>query len=611
MTSIDRRLAGLILALALVSSPLEAAKRDGIADEIRHQFAEFSRQHPALTPPLESDEFRHPAEVELIDTLMTRNPGIQDLVAETRQAQDEFVRERDRLYSLAAVQVGPTQYPEVHQIAVDTARSLGLSSNHKVFIVNDAETWGNVFGVPTHGHYGNSFGPFSLVLNAGLIKAMDPEELRFVIAREMGHVKANHRFYTAIAFRYQAKSKRMPRLNPDEQATDAPGLGGALLLFFGRGPQARRLSEYSADRAGIAATRDPEAAFRALAKLAAGDLQGVPGFDLEAFKQQVEQARRDLTSKDIASLVQSEGYVPYILSRVGELQRFAESQDFQRLVDRASVNPFLLEVETLQRIGTTLRRYTRQLERFRTSPRTERLDPLERDRIHHALVEAIDSRQAALTDLQELVAAQLKKVGLELENPYFDDMISSIERRKDAGPFTTVLANVNERIQFLLQRPDLPADHRERLEHRRGKIEAVRTLAPAVPADEEETDVWVETNDLSTMVNQVVAELSAAGQGDKAAFLASLESMKPRIRAASIDLVSRLTVDEKKSLADLVSRYGGKFSSLVTDILSAGNEPERLGSVFDTYFEEARRWARTIPMTVIRFGLEHLNRNEF
>lgn len=611
MKSIDRRLAGMILALALVSSPLEAASRDANADEIRHQFAEFSRQHPALTPPLESDEFRHPAEVELIDTLMTQNPGIQDLVAETRQAQEEFVRERDRLYSLAAVQVGPMQYPEVHQIAVDTARSLGLTSSFRVFIVNDAETWGNVFGVPTHGHYGNSFGSFSLVLNAGLIKAMTPAELRFVIAREMGHVKANHRFYTAIAFRYQAKLKKMPRLNPDEKATDAPGLGGALLLFFGRGPQARRLSEYSADRAGIAATRDPEAAFGALAKLASGDLMGMPGFDLEAFKQQVEEARKDLTSQDIASLVQSEGYVPYILSRVGELQRFAESQDYQRLVDRASVNPFLLEIETLHRIGTSLRRYTRQLEKFRTSPKTERLDPLERDRIHHALVAAIDGRQTAMSDLQELVSAQLKKVGLEADNAYFDDLVGSIERRKDAGPFTTVLAQLTERIQFLLQRPDLPADQRERLESRRAKIDAVKGLAPPVPVEEEEKDLWMEGTDLPTMVNQVVSELASAGQGDKAAFLASLESLRPRIRTASIELVTHLTIDERKSLSDVVSGYGGKLSNLVTDVLAAGNEPGKLGAVFDTYFDEARHWARTIPMTVIRFGLEHLNRNEF
>jgi Zn-dependent protease with chaperone function len=100
-----------------------------------------------------------------------------------------------------------------------------------------------------------------IVINAGAIDQLSDDELRFVLAHELGHVKSGHVLYYQIA-------EFLPMIS--EAIGDATFGVGALL---GVGLQAallnwRRKSEHTADRAGLLAVQDLQVALSTLMKLA-------------------------------------------------------------------------------------------------------------------------------------------------------------------------------------------------------------------------------------------------------------------------------------------------------------------------------------------------------
>ena len=94
-----------------------------------------------------------------------------------------------------------------------------------------------------------------ILLYSGAIDCLTPEELLFVIAHEVGHIKSGHVLYYQIA-------EFIPIIGEIVGAATF-GLGE----IFGAGLQLallrwKRMSEYTADRAGLLACKDAEVALR-------------------------------------------------------------------------------------------------------------------------------------------------------------------------------------------------------------------------------------------------------------------------------------------------------------------------------------------------------------
>jgi hypothetical protein len=609
-SSLSPALALAALALALAPASVRAAdppaggSSGDLAAQAAAEYAAFANRYPGLATRLDSADFRHPAEVDLVDTLMTGNPGIRDLIEEVKKEQAKQVDEKDRLHRLHAVEVGAAQWPAIHAAAIEAAQALGLHRQFKVFVKNHAEMEDDILGIPRHGHYGNGFGAYSILLTSGMVKALAPEELKFVIAREMGHVKANHRFYTALAFKYQEKTGLLPRVYPEDKTTRKPGLGGALTFFFQSAPAPSRISEYSADRAGLIAVRKPEVAISALARLARGDLEDAPGFDLATFLKQAGEATRDLAVRDVPELVSQQGYQPFVVSRVGELNRFALSEQFKLLVDRAMVNPFLHTVEMLFSIGSSLAHYRRRLEDFQKDAATARLEPVARDTTASDLSSKVDVRQRAAAELDTLVASHVTRVGLAAENSAFADLISAARRHGDARPFLGALAKLTEQVQFALAQPGLGEPERLALEAKKKAIEDVRVLAPRERRPRARVTPWVEAADLPALLDGGVAALRAAAEsGGREAFFARLDALRPELKDAAVRLVTSLSADRRRELAEMVAARGGPLAQVVAEVQAAGTDPRSLSSVFDRHFERARDLLKTVPLFMIRRGL--------
>jgi Zn-dependent protease with chaperone function len=100
-----------------------------------------------------------------------------------------------------------------------------------------------------------------IVLNSGIIDAMSDEELLFVIAHELGHIKSAHVLYYQLAKFVPVIAEYAAHLTLGISDLFGTGLEMALLHW-------QRMAEFTADRAGLLGCQDADVALRALMKLA-------------------------------------------------------------------------------------------------------------------------------------------------------------------------------------------------------------------------------------------------------------------------------------------------------------------------------------------------------
>lgn len=167
-----------------------------------------------------------------------------------------------------------------------------------------------------------------VVFNAGLIDSMTEDELRFVVGHELGHIKSGHVLYYQVAM-------LLPVIG---EMVGAATFGiGALLSFPLEVALIRwqRMSELTADRAGLLACQDINAATTAMIKLAGLPLKFFDKVNTEDFLAQAREFesfdsdRLDWVAKILSGLGQSH---PWTVMRASELLRWVDSAAFDKLL---------------------------------------------------------------------------------------------------------------------------------------------------------------------------------------------------------------------------------------------------------------------------------------
>ena len=167
-----------------------------------------------------------------------------------------------------------------------------------------------------------------LVFNAGLIDSMTEEELRFVVGHELGHIKSGHVLYYQIAM-------LLPVL---AEVVGAATFGiGSLLSFPLEVALVRwqRMSELTADRAGLLACQDINAATTAMIKLAGLPLKFFDKVNTEDFLAQAREFeafdsdKLDWVAKILSGMGQSH---PWTVMRASELLRWVDSTSYEKLL---------------------------------------------------------------------------------------------------------------------------------------------------------------------------------------------------------------------------------------------------------------------------------------
>lgn len=152
--------------------------------------------------------------------------------------------------------------------------------------------------------------PKVVVLYSSLLQMMDADELRFIIGHEMGHVCLGHTWLNSLV-------------------GGLAGIPSPMLAFVVLSLAFRwwnRACEYSADRAGLLACRDPQKAISALVRLTTRTAARSSG-DLQQALQRVEAEDDDLGRNVTEALATH----PMTIRRIEELRRYAASAEYRRL----------------------------------------------------------------------------------------------------------------------------------------------------------------------------------------------------------------------------------------------------------------------------------------
>jgi Zn-dependent protease with chaperone function len=219
-----------------------------------------------------------------------------------------FNERRYRLIFLAsAVRVDERQLPRVHRLLTEAGQVLDVAELPELFVGNSPFANAMTLGMDK---------PF-IVLNSRLLSLLDDDELRFVIAHELGHAVSGHAVYQTLLVRI---------LNATGIFSSLPPWGLTLRVLQAALHEWSRKAELSADRAGLLATQDTAAAFRVHMKLASGskDLEELDQTSFFAQGQEYLDAGdvRDLILK--IQLVEGQSH-PYAVVRAIELRNWVES----------------------------------------------------------------------------------------------------------------------------------------------------------------------------------------------------------------------------------------------------------------------------------------------
>ncbi|WP_018570794.1 M48 family metallopeptidase [Streptomyces sp. PsTaAH-124] len=265
----------------------------------------------ARFPGISSRAYEHPADRSALVAL--RKLSGFDTVF---KALSGLLPERSlRLLFLSdSVRVSDEQFAHLHDMLRDACYILDLDKVPPMYVNQDPQPNAMCIGLDE---------PI-IVVTTGLVELLDEEEMRAVVGHEVGHALSGHAVYRTILLFLTSLAVRVAWIPLGNIAIMA--IVTALREWF-------RKSELSADRAGLLVGQDLRASMRGLMKIAGGN--HLHEMNVDAFLRQAEEYEsagdlRDSVLKILNVLPRTH---PFTTVRAAELKTWAESRDYQRIVD--------------------------------------------------------------------------------------------------------------------------------------------------------------------------------------------------------------------------------------------------------------------------------------
>lgn len=151
--------------------------------------------------------------------------------------------------------------------------------------------------------------PKVLVIYSPMLQVMHPDELKFIIGHEMGHVALGHTWLNTIL----------------GGMAGIPAPFGAAVLLYAAFRWWNRMCEYSSDRAGLLACGNLNSAISAMVKLVAPKVRSQVEFDKALA---MIDAQDDSMSNRLAEVFQTH---PMLIRRINKLRDYSRTQEYQYL----------------------------------------------------------------------------------------------------------------------------------------------------------------------------------------------------------------------------------------------------------------------------------------
>ena len=265
-------------------------------------------------PEIAAVSWEHPADRAALQS-MRAVPGFDEVV---RKVIGILGGERGirLLFQGNAVRTSPRQFPRAHNLLIEVTSTFDWPKAPEMYVSQTPVFNAGAYGVDD---------PF-IVLHSAALELLDEEELRVLIAHELGHVMSGHALYhTIAAILFMVSLSALPFL-----------AGIALLPIKLAVLEWSRKSELSADRAGLLGSQNPMAAQQLYMKMA-GAYRGALEAGEMNLNEFVTQANEYATSHEgfdiIYKILNTLGLThPMHTVRAAELQTWMASGAYDRIL---------------------------------------------------------------------------------------------------------------------------------------------------------------------------------------------------------------------------------------------------------------------------------------
>lgn len=215
----------------------------------------------------------------------------------------------------SAFHVTERSCPELYKMVSDVARTLEIVHMPEIYT-----EWTYGINAYTTGHKDNTI----LVLFTGAVDLMPEEELKYIIGHEMGHIKSGHVLYKVMA-------------QCIGQIIEHAGILGnfASPIQYAMGYW-NRMSEFTADRAGLLACQDLDASLSAIMKMAGLPKKYFNTADPHIFAEQAQEflvRYGDTANTIIRNISIMDDSHPWTVLRASELIKWVESGEYDKIVN--------------------------------------------------------------------------------------------------------------------------------------------------------------------------------------------------------------------------------------------------------------------------------------
>ncbi|MGF1457900.1 MAG: M48 family metallopeptidase [Leptolyngbyaceae cyanobacterium] len=271
-------------------------------------------------PGISRDAFRHPLDAQA-EAALRAFPGF-DLVA---RKFVEFMYERPQFVSLMGnnVQVGPQQYSTLYHMFRECVQALDVQPEPTLFVAQNPQV--NAYAIGEDHP--------CIVVHTGLLDLLSEEEIRTVIAHELGHVKCGHTTLTQMAIWAMNTATVIGELTFGIGNMISTGL---IYAFY----EWRRMAELSCDRAALLASDDWRLVGSTMMRVAGGSGRFAHELSFEAFEQQAE-AYKNLDEDGLSQVYKfllyngtGQGPMlshPFPVDRLSYLKQWAYSNEYARI----------------------------------------------------------------------------------------------------------------------------------------------------------------------------------------------------------------------------------------------------------------------------------------
>jgi len=263
------------------------------------------------------EAFQHPADKAALEALKKAR-GLDWITSKVMELGLERIIKMRLIAD--SLRVSPDQCHSLFNTYKETCNVLDIPTVPEFFVSCD----------PVPNAYTTGFTHPVVVVTSGLLEIVNDEELRFILGHELGHVKCGHVLYMTMAEYLSELLEAVGNVTLGIGSYLGKGLELSFLLWS-------RKAEFSADRGGLLACQNDEAAIKGLMKLAAPIDKIWDEISIESILQQAEEFEElsdDTLSKVYKIVFGFQRTHPWLVLRTKETKLWAGSDDYKNLLQQ-------------------------------------------------------------------------------------------------------------------------------------------------------------------------------------------------------------------------------------------------------------------------------------